>query len=119
MGQCAACAPLEAGDGQKRWLTSTHALDTALSRTEYVFATQLQQLAQARPSSPPFGDAPSPAKAALSGGRKRWRVRSAPPGHLGSIGLPELVARILELRGVRNRQEAEVFLGGREELPSD
>ena len=84
-----------------------------------MFATQLQQLAQARPSSPPIGDAPSPATAALPGGRKRWRVRPTPPGRLGSIGLPELVARILEVRGVSNRHEVEVFLGGREEPPSD
>ena len=50
-----------------------------------------------------------------AGGKQRWRLRSARrPGALAHLGLPSLVATILELRGVTSGAEAQLFLGGRE-----
>jgi single-stranded-DNA-specific exonuclease len=76
-----------------------------------VFATQLDQLAATRSLPPPGVESAT----ALTGGRKRWRLRATPyAGRLANIGLPELVASVLEVRGIGTRRDAEVFLGGRE-----
>ncbi|HXH23319.1 MAG TPA: single-stranded-DNA-specific exonuclease RecJ [Dehalococcoidia bacterium] len=47
-------------------------------------------------------------------GRRRWRLRPAPrsPGRLAHLGLPPLIAKLLELRGITSAAEARVFLGG-------
>lgn len=47
-------------------------------------------------------------------GRKRWRLRETPHrGRLAHIGLPPLVARVLENRGISTNHEAQLFLGGK------
>jgi single-stranded-DNA-specific exonuclease len=87
-------------------------LDRVASLPEYVFATQLDQLTATRSLSSPGVES----GAAVTGGRKHWRVRTSPfAGRLAHIGLPELVARVLEVRGIGTKRDAEAFLGGREE----
>ncbi len=62
----------------------------------------------------PTPGASSPGGAKLQGTRKRWRLRRSPlHGSLEHSGLPPLVARVLENRGVGSNAEAQVFLGGR------
>ena len=54
------------------------------------------------------------------GKRKRWRLRDSPyHGRLALTGLPPLVARVLENRGVGSNAEAQVFLGGKPLAVSD
>src|SRR5262245_23684431 len=79
--------------------------------TEYVFAIDLDQLSATRLFSPPaVAVGAVVARPAVMRGRKRWRMRSIPfTGRLSHIGLPELVARVLEVRGVASRHEAELF----------
>lgn len=49
------------------------------------------------------------------GGRKRWRLRTTPlRGRLAHSGLPELIALVLENRGIGTLSEAQGFLGGKE-----
>jgi len=49
------------------------------------------------------------------GGRRRWRLRRRPKNRaLAHSGLPDLVALLLELRGITTLAQAQVFLGGRE-----
>jgi single-stranded-DNA-specific exonuclease len=51
----------------------------------------------------------------LGSGRKRWRLRLPKThGSLEHSGLPKLVARVLENRGIGSSKEAQVFLGGKE-----
>ncbi len=85
-----------------------------------MFAIETAQLDAARPQ-PALDGEPAPALlAALPGGRKRWRVRTSPfLGRLAHIGLPDLVARVLEVRGIGSARDAQVFLGGREPPPRD
>jgi single-stranded-DNA-specific exonuclease len=46
-------------------------------------------------------------------GRKRWRLRETSlRGNLQHLGLPPLVARVLENRGIGTSREAKLFLGG-------
>ena len=46
-------------------------------------------------------------------GRKRWRLRETPlRGKLQHLGLPPLVAQVLENRGIGTSREAKLFLGG-------
>jgi single-stranded-DNA-specific exonuclease len=46
---------------------------------------------------------------------RRWRVRPQTSGNpLAHQGLPDLVALILQLRGIRTKAEAQIFLGGRD-----
>src|SRR5262245_9592308 len=53
-------------------------------------------------------------------GRKLWRLRPQDrTGRLSGMGLPELVARVLEARGIASRREAEAFLGGRPQPETD
>jgi single-stranded-DNA-specific exonuclease len=47
-------------------------------------------------------------------GRRRWRLRPRPAKRsLAHSGLPDLVALLLELRGISTLSQAQVFLGGR------
>jgi single-stranded-DNA-specific exonuclease len=52
---------------------------------------------------------------AVSGGRKRWRLRTTRlRGRLANSGLPHLVSHVLENRGIGSVAEAQRFLGGKE-----
>ena len=56
----------------------------------------------------------------MQGGRKLWRLRdSANRGRLSHSGLPAVIARVLENRGVSSSAEAQVFLGGKPVSLSD
>jgi single-stranded-DNA-specific exonuclease len=57
---------------------------------------------------------------ARTAGRKRWRLRESPHrGRLKHLGLPPLVAHVLENRGVASNHEAQLFLGGKPTLFCD
>ncbi|MGE0057592.1 MAG: single-stranded-DNA-specific exonuclease RecJ [Dehalococcoidia bacterium] len=46
-------------------------------------------------------------------GRKRWRLRETPlRGRLQHLGLPPMVAQLLENRGIGSSSEVKLFLGG-------
>ncbi len=50
----------------------------------------------------------------VTAGRKRWRLRETlDRGKLAHIGLPPLIAQLLENRGVTSNHEAQLFLGGK------
>lgn len=50
-----------------------------------------------------------------NGSRRRWRLlESSLRGRLEHIGLPSLVSLLLENRGIGSRQDAAVFLGGKD-----
>ena len=56
----------------------------------------------------------------MQGGRKLWRLRdTANRGRLSHSGLPAVIARVLENRGVSSSAEAQVFLGGKPVALSD
>src|SRR5438045_3820837 len=96
-------------------------LDNRPCEIEYVFAIETEQLVSApaneQSPGPPWRE---PENGSNYRGTKRWRLRESPfAGRLAHSGLPDLVARVLEARGVGSKREAEVFLGGREQPASD
>ena len=63
-----------------------------------------------------LNDAPPALTTPIPGaGRRRWRLRASPQqGLLTHVGLPPLIARVLENRGLGSRQDVSLFLGGKE-----
>jgi single-stranded-DNA-specific exonuclease len=50
-----------------------------------------------------------------NGSRRRWRLLDSPlRNRLAHVGIPALIALLLENRGIRSRQEAALFIGGKE-----
>ena len=88
------------------WLVRTN-LDSADHLIEYTF-----DLSTAIPEILPTGSIAQ--SDAVQGGRKRWLLRESPHrGRLAHAGLPAVVARVLENRGVSSPAEAQIFLGGK------
>lgn len=72
------------------------------------------------PAATPTRPLPTTPAGPGQGGRKRWLLRASElHGRLGHSGLPPLVARILENRGVGSSAEAQIFLGGKPQATAD